>query len=658
MRYRLSLAAGALLLAGHQPALGAPDASLAADAEAFGLRESAQSMSVSPSGNKVLLIAPGPKRSQLLQLVDMTSGQMSMILKADGEPESFRWCDFASDTQLVCKYGGDVRMDSDIVGFSRLVTLGADGKNIRSLGTPDNGRQVGIKQTDGDILDWLPDQPGNVLMARNYLAEVGIGTNISKGSGLGVDRIDLASGKVSRVESPREGVNDYLTDGRGNVRLMISHDDDDGVLTGVTKFRYRQQGSKDWKDFGEYRSADNSGDYPIAIEAESDSAFVLTETNGRDVLYRVALDASGARTLIAANPKVDIDTVVRLGHGQKVIGYTYADDRRHTVYFDPEYSKLAAGLAKVIPGNPVVQFVGANADAGKLLVFASSDTQPGMFYLYERATRRLNEIAAVRPQLEGRALAAVKPILIPAGGDVKIPGYLTLPVGSSGKGLPAVVLPHGGPSARDEWGFDWLAQFLAARGYAVIQPNYRGSAGYGEEWLGANGFRQWETSIADISSAARYLVAEGIADPQRLAIVGWSYGGYAALQSAAVQPDLYKAAVAIAPVTDLSMLKREAANFTNSRLVAKFVGSGDHVSSGSPLRRADAIRVPVLLVHGDMDANVGVQHSVRMADALQKNGVRTEFLRYKDLDHQLDDSSARIEMLMRIGEFLEKAIGR
>jgi dipeptidyl aminopeptidase/acylaminoacyl peptidase len=221
----------------------------------------------------------------------------------------------------------------------------------------------------------------------------------------------------------------------------------------------------------------------------------------------------------------------------------------------------------------------------------------------------------------------------------------------------AVVLPHGGPSARDEWGFDWLAQFLAARGYAVIQPNYRGSAGYGDEWMGKNGFRDWRTAIGDVSASARYLKAQGIADPNRLVIVGWSYGGYAALQSAAVEPTLYKAAVAIAPVTDLTMLKAESEDFTNHELMKDFIGSGPHVIEGSPLHHAGAIKVPVLLFHGDMDANVGVAQSQKMSEALQAAGARAEFVRFKGLDHQLDDTNARIQMLTRIGEFLDSAIG-
>ena len=192
----------------------------------------------------------------------------------------------------------------------------------------------------------------------------------------------------------------------------------------------------------------------------------------------------------------------------------------------------------------------------------------------------------------------------------------------------------------------------------MIQPNYRGSDGYGDAWLAKNGFQGWRTSIGDVTASAKYLISQGIADPQRLAIVGWSYGGYAALQSAAVEPALYKAAVAIAPVTDLEMAKKEAENFSNRDIVRQFIGDGPHVVEGSPLQQASRIKVPVLLVHGDLDANVGIRQSERMQAALQGAGTPVEMLSFKGLDHQLDDTDARVQMLTKIGQLLERTIGK
>ena len=459
------------------------------------------------------------------------------------------------------------------------------------------------------------------------------------------------------VEQPRLEVTSYRTDGQGNVRLSVIEGSRADSLTGVTRYKYRKPGSKDWLPLGEYNQRNGEGIYPLVVEGQSNSAYILKKTNGRDALFRMALDGSGTLTPVASDPKVDINGVVRIGKGRKIIGYTYTDEQRRIVYFDPEYAKLAGALSKAIPKYPIIHLDGSSADGQKLLIFASADTHPGGYYVLDRGTKKMTELALVRPALEGKPLASVKSLTYAAADGKKIPAYLTIPPGSSGKGLPAVILPHGGPSSRDEWGFDWLAQFFAARGYAVIQPNYRGSSGYGEEFQNANGFINWRTSMSDIGDAARYLAREGIADPARMAIVGWSYGGYAALQSAAIEPSLYKSAIAIAPVTDLALLKKEAEGYTNAKLVQDFVGSGPHVAEGSPLRNVAKIQAPVLMFHGDMDINVGIAHSEKMEAALRNAGQQVEFIRYKDLDHQIDDSNARADMLNRIGIALEAAIG-
>ena len=172
-----------------------------------------------------------------------------------------------------------------------------------------------------------------------------------------------------------------------------------------------------------------------------------------------------------------------------------------------------------------------------------------------------------------------------------------------------------------------------------------------------NGYQGWRTAIGDITASAKYLVSKGIAEANRLAILGWSYGGYAALLSGAEQPALYKAIVAIAPVTDLGLLKREQRISPIARLVSGFVGSGPEIAQGSPLHRAAEIKAPVLLFHGDLDGNVNVEHSSKMVTALRDAGDRAELVRFPGLDHQLDDSDARAQMLTRIGQFLDAAIG-
>jgi dipeptidyl aminopeptidase/acylaminoacyl peptidase len=220
-----------------------------------------------------------------------------------------------------------------------------------------------------------------------------------------------------------------------------------------------------------------------------------------------------------------------------------------------------------------------------------------------------------------------------------------------------VVLPHGGPSARDEWGFDWLAQFLAHQGYAVLQPNYRGSAGFGDAWLQRNGFQSWRTSIGDVAAGARWLGSQGIADPARLAIVGWSYGGYAALQAGATEPDLFRAIVAIAPVADLRQLREESRGYTNSALMERFIGSGAHLTEGSPLQNVRSINAPVLLFHGDRDLNVHVNQSRRMQEALRSAGKQSELTVFEGLEHDLADTAARTQMLTRIGALLRERIG-
>jgi len=394
----------------------------------------------------------------------------------------------------------------------------------------------------------------------------------------------------------------------------------------------------------------------MAVDSDKNVVYGLDDKDGFQALYSISLDGSLKKQLVDSHKGADVDGLIEIGRKQRVVGVTYATDRRTTDFSDPQLHALSSALSNALGGEPV-EFLDASENESQLLLMASSDTDPGTVYLFDKSNNHLAKVLPERPELAGMTLAKMTPVTYPAADGTMIPAYLTLPPGNDGKNLPAIVMPHGGPGARDEWGFDWLAQFFAARGYAVLQPNYRGSAGYGAEWYEENGFHSWKTAIGDVNDAGRWLKKRGIAAPGKLAIFGWSYGGYAGLQSQVLDPDLFKAVVAVAPVTDLDMLRNESRNFVNFEIEDQFIGHGPHVEEGSPARHAAAFKAPVLLFHGDQDRNVGVGESRAMNDRLKAAGKSVEYVEFPGLDHQLRDAAARVRLLSESDTFLRKALG-
>jgi dipeptidyl aminopeptidase/acylaminoacyl peptidase len=650
---RFCVALAAILLL---PAAAAPPAD---PVRAFAERPAVQSISLSPSGRKIAFIAPGPGPTTILYVVEAGSdAEPKEALSADGNPERLTSCSFVSETRLLCRVYMITEEAGEILPVSRIVAVDADGRNLKML-----SRQAGfygayVSLGGGGIVDSLPGEDGAVLMSQEFVPEERQGTRmVDSREGLGVDRIDTRTGSSRSVEAPKPNAVEYISDGRGTVRIYGSRDVEGvGYETGRINYFYRAKGSRDWKPLGAYDRMTAQGFNPYAVDPDLDLAYGFKRVGGRLALYSLALDGSKRETEVFAHPRVDVDGLVRIGRRERVVGATFATDRRQAVYFDPELKALGAALSKALPGLPLVNFIDSNIDETRLLIWAGSDTDPGRYYLYDKPGKQLSEIMLSRPELEGAALAAVKPVTYKAGDGAEVPAYLTLPAGSAGRNLPAIVMPHGGPSARDEWGFDWLAQFYAARGFAVFQPNYRGSSGYGDEWFQQNGFQSWRAAIGDINDAGRWLIAQGIADPSKLAIVGWSYGGYAALQSNAVDPGLFKAVVAIAPVTDLAMLKTDHEGWSDFRVVSEMIGSGPHVEEGSPARNARRIQAPVLLFHGERDFNVRIGQSRTMLDRLKDAGKSADLIVYPRLDHYLDDSTARADMLRRSDAFLRTAL--
>ena len=649
-----------LLIAAPTHAEGQGDAAVA-----FGSRPSVARLRLSPDGKNVAYIVPAKGQGSFVLTLALTAGaKPKLALSSSGAVGRIELCDWVSNDRLVCLIYGLARStlvrNSQYLPFTRLVAVNADGSNVKQLSTTSNAYSRGVQLGGGRVLDWLPDQDGAVLMSRVTLPDDHIGSRIgSSKEGLRVDRIDTRTLAATTLEEAIPEVIDYLSDGRGNVRIMALRMARGATQqdTGATGYSYRRKGTRRWEPLASYNHVTREGFLPIAVDPDLDLAYGFKKKDGRLALYTMALDGSRKEALVFARDEVDVDDVMTIGKRGRVVGTSYATDYRSGVYFDPVLEKLSASLSRALPRHPNLRFVDASVDEGKLLIFADSDTDAGVYYLYERESRHLETFLVARGALEDFTLAHVKPVSYPATDGTIVPGYLTLPVGKeNAKGLPAIVMPHGGPGARDQWGFDWLAQFYAARGFAVLQPNFRGSAGYGDAWFQDNGFRSWPIAIGDVLDAGRWLVKEGIADPAKLAIVGWSYGGYAALQSAVVDSTVFKAVIAIAPVTDLAALKEERRGWTDFALVDEYIGDGPHVLDGSPAQNAAKIHVPVLLFHGTEDINVAYAQSQLMDKNLAAAGARHQLVTFEGLDHYLDDSAARIEMLRQSEAFLRQAL--
>jgi dipeptidyl aminopeptidase/acylaminoacyl peptidase len=582
------------------------------------------------------------------------------VMVSNGKPDRITGCEWASNTRLVCRIYAITHGDATLLPFSRMVAVDADGKNLQLLSKADSRYSRGWQLFGGGIVDWLPGEDAAVLMTRNYVPEDTTHSMISSSAnGLGLDRVDTRTLAITHVEPPSQNVVEYISDGRATVRILARKEKIvEHVDSGVVAYMYRKPGSREWHKLSEYDTVKHTGFRPLAVDPDLNVAYGYKKKDGHLAIYSVTLDDSLQEKLVYANPDVDVHNLVRIGRRRHVVGVAYNTDTPHVEIFVPEIAQLLASLSTALPQHPIVRVAEASSDESKLQIFAHSDTDPGMYYLFDRKTHVLSPLLAKREALVGVKLAHIKSVSYPAADGVMIPAYLTLPPGAEdAKGLPAIVLPHAGLSARDVWGFDWLAQFFAARGFAVLQPNFRGSFGYGDAWLENNGFKSWPTAIGDVLAAGHWLVTQGIADPTRIGIVGWYYGGYAALQSAVVEPGFFKAVVAIAPVTDLTALKAEWSGWSNAQLERDFVGDGSEMHAGSPAEHADKIKAPVLLFHGGLDRDVSIDQSKRMAARLKAAGDSCELVTWDDLDHELDDSAARTQMLRQSDAFLRRAFG-
>ncbi|WP_265587252.1 alpha/beta hydrolase family protein [Sphingomicrobium arenosum] len=466
-----------------------------------------------------------------------------------------------------------------------------------------------------------------------------------------VKRIDLATGDAEILERDRHDVWRWAVDSEGVVRAGIAVED------GKYRIYYRQREGEDLRKIkGRIDERTNVTLDSMHFGLPGADAVVVTNADSdRFAAYRFDFETGEVGDKIFEHETADLDDVIFDGD-YRITGFTYQDDRPRTHWIDEDYAALQAKLDRALPdrNNVILDF---SRDNGRVLLFSSGPTAPGTYFVLDEAERTMAPIISRFPDVDAERLSPTRSVTYAARDGLDIPAYLTLPKGGAQEGLPLILMPHGGPYARDDWGYDPLVQLFASRGYAVFQPQFRGSTGRGRAFVEA-GFGEWGRGMQDdLDDGVDWLAAQGLVDPARVCIVGSSFGGYAAMWGAIRNPERYRCAVSHAGVSDLD----RAVRHTKRAMSAKryFRDWRDSIrgmerldlDQYSPIEQAERLSVPLFLSHGEKDGIVDVDQTTRFARALERAGKPFTLRLYPDGGHSLDQDEL-IDYMQRISAFV------
>jgi len=470
--------------------------------------------------------------------------------------------------------------------------------------------------------------------------------------------LHISTGEKTLLKKNAEQIASWVFDNAGNLRLAVKT-----LQNGDTQIlRVDADGFRTVYQCSVAESCGIDG-----FEDGDKQAYLGTNTGDRDLVELDTLDvATGRTTKVESDPlkKVDFGGLMQSEVDHHILFTTYEDDRERRYFRDKAFEKEFRWLEGKLPGKEV-HLGASSSDENVYIVNAASDTEPGETYLWNRKAKTLDLQYRIREELPRTSLSSRKPYLFKSSDGLEIPAYLTLPKGLPAKNLPLIVFPHGGPWARDVFGYDTFAQFFANRGYAVLQPNFRGSTGYGKKFLNA-GNGQWGRLMQDdVTWGVKALVADGTVDPKRAGISGGSYGGYATLAGVAFTPDVYAAAVAIVAPSNLITLLQAIPPYWEAQRRQMYTRMADpNTEEGkallvaeSPLTKAKSIVTPLMVVQGKNDPRVNVREAQQIVMAVRDNGKPVEYLLAPDEGHGFQRPINNLAMVAAMETFLAKFLG-
>ena len=633
--------------AGWNGAVWAAPASAAPPLSVYGRLPNIEQIEISPDGKKLAVaVTDGEKRMLLVREVAEGAKLLAGLNMGNTKLRDVRWAGpdhvlvTASSTADVFGLSGPKReylmgFDYDLVtNKQRLLMNGQESSMNVILATP--------------VVRFMDGVP--------HAFVEGVYFQNNRGMDM-LYRVNLKTGVTRRLDyGASENTDDWLVSSEGQALAQSLYDEKQGAWS--LKIKTEKGWSTVEKTVSKMGSRGLSG-----LGRDGRSVLVwMTDEDDEDktMLREYALD--GTHVVVPGSDKYD--RLIHAPDGSSLVGAfsLVGDDRRYT-FFDEKLQKGWNAVIKAFPGEQV-SLSSWSDDKRKLVVMTDSPTLGPAYALVDLDTGAARYLSNVYLGVTEEGVAEVRPIKYKAADGLEITGCLTLPRGKDPRNLPLVVLPHGGPEGRDTLGFDWWSQALASRGYAVLQPNFRGSEGFGWKFVQA-GFGQWGKAMqTDLSDGVRHLAKQGIIDPKRVCIVGASYGGYAALAGATLDKGVYRCAASVAGPADLRRMlidsnrRFESSQNSTMRYWLRFMGAeglkDPDLAAISPAKLAGNVEIPILLIHGKDDTVVPYVQSTLMADALKKAGKPVELVTLPSEDHWLSRGATRLQMLTSVVDFLEK----
>jgi dipeptidyl aminopeptidase/acylaminoacyl peptidase len=653
---RIATAIAALLIGAN--ALSAPEQESAAKrvlipAEDFARRPAFDQLSFAPDG----------KHYAALGQLD---GRMNIVV-GDAEKNAVRFItSFEGNDVGGFTWIGNNRLIFSLVDFKRgladqygggMLAVDADGTNFRRL-----------SPTVQECMDALNLRCRRMVLRARIPGsedEIIVVSNERSSESSDLYRLNTRTGKRTLLTFENPGhVARWVLDKDRVPRAALSWERDEQQRV----FWYRNSGASPWRKIAGFPLW-GVGYEPLGFSPDGTLYVASSIANGdKAEVYKFDPVSGKPGEKVASHPLVDLDDAALAfdPESDELVGMRIASDKPEVVWFEEKRARLQRTMDVSLPAGNANTL--RKLPGGKAVVYSRSGSDPGAYYLFDEAKKELRELARPRAWIRPEQMGTVQVIRYKARDGMEIPAYLTLPTGKAAKNLPLVAWIHGGPQARDDWGWSMEPQFLASRGYAVIQPNYRGSTGFGVKHLMA-GAKQWGQKMQDdVTDGIKHLVAQGIVDPNRVCIGGGSYGGYATLAGLVREPDLFKCGIDVVGVSDLVWMHELGYSDFNQfdpkgteLFLNTFLGSlqADRamLEANSPRLHADRIAAPVLFIHGGNDVRVPIKHAEGMRDALQKAGKPYEWIVFPEEGHGFMKESNRVAYLKAMEAFLAKHLG-